>query len=767
MRPLSPRPGRDGNPSPARPRPGPVRESTLGMSPIKIFNDHFRSFSAILTPAVRTRSHVTMLLLLRLLLRLLFRFRAHGTEVLSTPGPVLLLPNHVSWFDWLFLGACLEGDWRFVTSSTTAKASPLHRWIMDNRRTFPIDPLSPYAAKHMAEYLQGGGRLVLFPEGRISDTGSLMKLFDGTGFLLHKTGARVITAYLRGAHRLPFSRNRDDKRWFPRVSVHFSPVLTPPKVEGTSTAEARDRLTEWVRDRMIEQHFATELAMGPRTLAEAIRTTAALRPGHAVLEDITGSLTYRRLTMGAALLSRRFASLLPRDSLRVGVLLPNVNSVPVTLYALWSLGKVPAILNFTTGPAIMLACARLAGLTHILTSRAFIEKARLKVEPLVEAGLTLVYLEDVRASIGTAARTAALLRLIRLPRSPVSDPQATAVVLFTSGSEGVPKGVELSHANLLANVGQLLAISDLQDTDRMFNALPLFHSFGLTAGLLLPLLRGFSTFLYPSPLHYRIVPMVAYLQNSTVLLATNTFLNLYARRAHAYDFRSLRYLFAGAEKIQEATSALWAQRFGIRILEGYGATECSPVISVNTPLAPRHGSAGRLMPGMDYRLEPIEGVPAGGRLFVRGPNVMKGYLNPDADAKFKALEGWYDTGDIVTVDDQRFIKIQGRLKRFAKISGEMISLTAVEDALGGAFPQHGLRCQVAVVSRPDEDKGEKLIAVTNEARLTLDEVRGALRAKGLPNLAMPREIKVVASIPKLGTGKTDYRELEKQLTAAT
>ena len=666
---------------PVRHAPGPVRESTLGMSPIKIFNDHLRSFSAILNPAVRTRSHVTMLLLLRLLLRLLFRFRAHGTDVLSTPGPVLLLPNHVSWFDWLFLGVCLEGDWRFVSSSTTAKASPLHRWIMDNRRTFPIDPLSPYAAKHMAEYLQGGGRLVLFPEGRISDTGSLMKLFDGTGFLLHKTGARVITAYLRGAHRLPFSRNRDDKRWFPRVSVHFSPVLTPPKIEGTSTAEARDRLTEWVRDRMIEQHFATELAMGPRTLAEAIRTTAALRPGHAVLEDITGSLTYRRLTMGAALLSRRFTSLLPRDSLRVGVLLPNVNSVPVTLYALWSLGKVPAILNFTTGPAIMLACARLAGLTHILTSRAFIEKARLKVEPLVEAGLTLVYLEDVRASIGTAARTAALLRLIRLPRSPVSDPQATAVVLFTSGSEGVPKGVELSHANLLANVGQLLAISDLQDTDRMFNALPLFHSFGLTAGLLLPLLRGFSTFLYPSPLHYRIVPMVAYLQNSTVLLATNTFLNLYARRAHAYDFRSLRYLFAGAEKIQEATSALWAQRFGIRILEGYGATECSPVISVNTPLAPRHGSAGRLMPGMDYRLEPIEGVPAGGRLFVRGPNVMKGYLNPDADAKFKALEGWYDTGDIVTVDDQRFIKIQGRLKRFAKISGEMISLT-----LGGSMP---------------------------------------------------------------------------------
>jgi len=707
-----------------------------------------------------------MLFLLRSLLRLLFGFRAYNTEVLAAPGPVLLLPNHVSWFDWLFLGACLKGDWRFVTSATTAKASPLHRWIMDNGRTFPIDPLSPYAAKRMAEYLQGGGRLVLFPEGRISDTGSLMKLFDGTGFLLHRTGAKVITAYIRGAHRLPFSRNRDDKKWFPRVTLHFSAVLTPPKVEDASTADARDRLTEWVRDCMVDQRFATNLAFGPRTLPEALREAAALRPGHRVLQDINGALTYRRVFIGAALLSRQFARLLPADSARVGVLLPNVNSVPVSLLALWSLGRVPAILNFTTGPTIMLSCARLAGLTHIVTSRAFIEKARLRMEPLIEAGIHLIYLEDVRESIGAGSRLAALCRLVRLPHAPVSDAQATAVVLFTSGSEGVPKGVELTHANLIANVGQLLSISDLQDDDRIFNALPLFHSFGLTAGVLLPMIRGFSTFLYPSPLHYRIVPMVAYLQNSTVLLATNTFLNLYARRAHAYDFRSLRYLFAGAEKVQEATSTLWAQRFGVRILEGYGATECGPVISVCTPLSPRHGSAGRLMPGMDYQLVPVEGVSEGGRLLVRGPNVMKGYLNADADAKFKALDGWYDTGDIVTVDAQRFIKIQGRLKRFAKISGEMISLTAVEDALAGAFPHHGLRCQIAVIARPDEDKGEKLIAVTNEPRLTLDEVRSAVKAKGLPNLASPRAVIVVASIPKLGTGKTNHRELERQLAEA-
>ncbi|HLP07392.1 MAG TPA: AMP-binding protein [Opitutaceae bacterium] len=700
---------------------------------------------------------------LRLLVRLLYRFRAYNTAVLRTPGPVLLLPNHVSWFDWLFLGLCLEPDWRFVTSSTTAQTSFLHRWVMVNRRTFPIDPLSPYAAKHMAEYLQHGGRLVLFPEGRISVTGSLMKLFDGTGFLLHRTKAKVILAHLRGAHHLPWSRNPDRKRWFPAVSVHFTDALTPPHVDHLATSNARDRLTDWVLEQMRAHRFATEHAFGPATLPAAIRETARRAPGAIAVADVAASLTYRRLFVGATLLGRQFRVLLAPEAERVGVLLPNVNATPVTLLALWSLGKVPAILNYTTGPAIMVTCAQLAGLKQVLTSRAFVEKAKLKLEPLVEAGIELLYLEDIRPRISAFAKLAALAGLLRLPQPPRNDPAATAVVLFTSGSEGVPKGVELTHANLLANLRQLLAISDLTDHERMFCALPLFHSFGLTGGLLLPLVRGFQTFLYPSPLHYRIVPTAVYMQRSTLLLATNTFLNLYARRAHPYDFRLLRYLFAGAEKIQETTSALYAQRFGVRILEGYGATECSPVLAVNTPLTARVGTAGKLLPGMEAKIEPVEGVPEGGRLLVRGPNVMKGYLNPEPNAKFLALDGWYDTGDIVTIDAENFIRIQGRLKRFAKISGEMVSLGAVEDALTGAFPQFGLRCAVAIIARPDEDKGERLIAVANEPRVTLEAIRAILRERGLPNLAMPRELKAVPQIPKLGTGKTDHRALEKLL----
>ena len=827
--------------------------------------------------------------LLRLLLKLCFRFRAYNTGVLKTPGPVLLIPNHATWIDWLFLWVLLDLDWKFVVSNIVAQYSWIHRKVMLNRRTFPVEVASPYAVKRMAEYLAQGGRLVLFAEGQMTYTGSLMKLYDGTGFLLHKTQAKLITCYLRGANRLRWSRQPGWRKWWPRISVHFSPVLAPPSVAHLSASEARTRLTNWLRDHMLRQQFQTEMEFEPGNVLDAIVASARLQPGKTVLQDATmQELTYRRLLVGADLLADKLsqalarsaaepltpslspsdgervnerASLRPSDgekgdgrvsaspsdgeraAERVGVLLPNVNATPVVLLSLWALGRVPAVLNFSTGAATMLACAQLAGLRCLLTSQAFIKRAKLNLEPFSQAGLRIVYLEDVRAQITKWEKLAALIRLTLNPgalcrharyvrrvagrgeagRAVLCAPQSTAgteagaqrsarpaaavssrgvegvprvdvaashasritdhasrvtpdprmannrsptadspaVVLFTSGSEGAPKGVELTHANLLANIRQMLAVIDLTDHDRFFNALPLFHSFGLTVGALLGLVRGLYVFLYPSPLHYRVVPTLFYDRHCTVFLSTNTFLNGYARKAHAYDFRSLRYLFAGAEKVQDDTARAWAQRFGVRVLEGYGATECSPVISANTPMAPSHGSAGRLLPGIEYRIEPVEGVTEGGRLFVRGPNVMRGYLNPDADAKFKELDGWYDTGDIARVDDHGYLFILGRLKRFAKVSGEMVSLTAVEDALAGAFPQYGLRCQVAILARPDPDKGEALVAVANEPKLKLDEIRAAIQAKGLTNLCVPREVKYLREIPKLGAGKVNHRELVK------
>lgn len=701
---------------------------------------------------------------LRWLVRRLYGLRMHNLEVLNTPGPVLLIPNHVSWLDWLFVGVCLAEDWKFVVSSTSAQTSWLHRKIMINRRSFPIDTLSPYAVKHMAEFLQKNGRLVLFAEGRLSRTGTLMKLFDGTGFLLHKTNARVITCYLRGAHRLPFSPNRDQKRWFPRISVHFSGALTPPKIEHVSTAEARDRLTSWLRNQMLGHQFETEMKFGAPTVLEAIVQTAQVRPKHVVVQDILARVDYRRLLLGAALLREQLSQLLDADNPRVGVLLPNAIGLPVTLLACWSLGKVPCLLNYSSGPATMLACAQLAGMKQIVTSRSFIARAKLNVEPLTAAGLQFLYAEDIRKRITARAKIAGALRARFGLGSLLKTAQATddtAVVLFTSGSEGVPKGVELTHRNLLSNVRQMLSVIDLQDWDRLFNAMPMFHSFGLTVGTLVPLVRGLFVFLYPSPLHFRLIPNILYLTDSTVMLGTNTFLAGYARRAHPMDFRTTRYLIAAAEKLQDHTIQIWTRQYGVRPLEGYGATECSPAVSVNTPLGFKAGTAGRLLPGVEYRLEPVEGVAEGGRLHVRGPNVMRGYLNPDANEKFKALGGWYDTGDIAKVDVEGFVSILGRLKRFAKISGEMVSLTAVEEALAGAFPQFGQRFQIAVVTRPDPEKGEALIAVSNEPKLTLPEVRSAIQARGLPNLAVPRELKHMKDLPKLGTGKINHRELEK------
>jgi acyl-[acyl-carrier-protein]-phospholipid O-acyltransferase/long-chain-fatty-acid--[acyl-carrier-protein] ligase len=708
-----------------------------------------------------------MKMILRLVLRLLFRFRTENESVLDTPGPVILLPNHSSWFDWLFLAACVDTRWRFVTSIQSSRRSWLHRLIMVNRFTFPVEPESPYSVKRMASFLHSGGRLVLFPEGRLSRTGALMKLFDGTGFLLFKTRPKVITCYIRGAYRLPYSPNGCHKRFFPRVSVHFGEVETPPIAHNTSTSHARAVLTHWLQDRMAMHHFRVEQRASPATILRSVMSAAHADPGKTVVQDFQRqSLSYRKLMVGVDILAARWLKLLPADPAeRVGVLLPNANAMPVTLLSLWAVDKVPAVLNYSSGMAAMLQCCKIAGIRRVIASRRFMDKAKIESQPFEEAGMEMIYLEDVRKAVGKAAQAFSLLRMglnLRLAERRACSTD-TAVVLFTSGSEGPPKAVELTHSNILSNIWQMLSVVDLTEMDRFCDVLPPFHSFGLTIGMFLPLVRGCYVFLYPSPLHYLMVPTVFYDFDCTVFLSTNTFLNGYGRKAHPYDFRSLRLVFAGAEKLQPATADLWARRFGVRVLEGYGTTECSPCVSANTPLFPRFGSTGRLLPGMEYRLEPVEGVREGGRLWLRGPNIMKGYINPVENARFQSQGGWYDTGDIARVDEDGYLYLMGRIKRFAKISGEMVSLTAVEEALGGAFPEFGLHCELAVVAHHDAIRGESLVAVVNEKHITLRMIRAVLRDKGLNNLSHPRDIVYVSTIPKLGSGKTNHRELERML----
>ncbi|HEX8665120.1 MAG TPA: AMP-binding protein [Beijerinckiaceae bacterium] len=474
----------------------------------------------------------------------------------------------------------------------------------------------------------------------------------------------------------------------------------------------------------------------------------------AVEDPERNPLTYGRLVLGALVLGRRLAAITAPGE-RVGVLLPNVQGVAVVLFALNARGRVPAMLNFTAGVKNLKAACDLAAVKTVLTSRRFVEQGKLDdVVAALGEGRRIVWVEDLRAaltSLDKAIGFAESLIARRVAARSGMGPDDPAVILFTSGSEGVPKGVALSNANLVANARQIAAhaAGALSPADTLFNPLPVFHSFGLTAGLLLGLLSGMKVVLYPSPLHYRQVPKLIGATGATILFATDTFLQGYARAAEADDLKSVRYVIAGAERVKEETRRLW-DRAGATILEGYGATECAPVIACNLPDRNRPGSVGPFLPGTEWRLDPVEGIAEGGRLFVKGPNVMLGYLDAAAPGGVAAPEeGFHDTGDIVSVDDG-FVTIRGRAKRFAKIGGEMVSLAAVEAVAQGLWPESNH----VVVALPDPRKGEQIVLVTDNDSADRDALLAHAREQGFPELWVPKAI-LVAPIPVMGSGKID------------
>jgi len=467
-------------------------------------------------------------------------------------------------------------------------------------------------------------------------------------------------------------------------------------------------------------------------------------------------ISFGRLVLGAFVLGRKLAALTEPGE-KVGLLLPNVQGMAVTLFGLTAYGRIPALLNFTAGTKNLRAACEIAPLSTIVTARRFIDQAKLDDElEAIGQGRRVIFLEDIRKELTSLDKAIGALSALAprmVHRRHAAGPDDPAVVLFTSGTEGKPKGVVLSHANLVSNARQIfqLGAGFLSERDIVMNPLPAFHSFGLTAGLLMPLLHGMKVVLYPSPLHYKQVPKLIGEMGCTFLFATDTFLQGYARAADEGDLKSVRYVVAGAERVKPETRRMW-EPYGTTILEGYGCTECAPVLACNTPVATKEGSVGRLLPGITAKLVPVEGIHEGGKLMVKGPNVMLGYLNADEPGAIAPPQGgWHDTGDIVVIEDG-YITIRGRARRFAKLGGEMVSLAAVESMIAGLWPGHNH----VVVALPDARKGEQLVLVTEKPNAERKALQDEAKAQGFPELWLPRAILVTSVIPVLGNGKIDY-----------
>ena len=711
----------------------------------------------------------TLRAVFRLYFELFHRLRVTGVENLENLGDrVIFVVNHLSFADGVLIAASLPDapEPTFVVNSFIAQKW----WARTGLKavdTFQVDPSSAYAVRGMIHAVQDGRRLVIFPEGRITRTGVLMKVYSGTGMVADKTDALVVPIHIDGLQYTRLGRLGGiiRLRWFPPITVKIYPPVrlsAPEGMQGRNRREALGRALQGVMEDAAYRSRDTD-----RTLFRAVLDAkTAFGPKRVIADDITYKpVNYATLVLGAAVLGRRLETL-TRDgdaAGRVAVMLPNATAALVTILGLSAFGRVPAMLNFSAGPEAMLDACRAARATKVISSRAFVAKGKLDAAVArMEGHVTFIWLEDVRASLTFADKLRGLWHraTARGLVGARGDPDGVAAILFTSGTTGTPKAVLLSHRNILANWAQVTAVIDFTPADRVVNAMPMFHSFGLTGGTLLPLLIGARTFYYPSPLHYRVVPETIYDTDCTIVFGTDTFLAGWARYAHQYDFHTVRYAFAGAEKVRDSTRKLFSERFGVRILEAYGATECAPALAINSAMQNRPGTVGRLLPGIDAKVVPVEGTD-GGVLWVHGPNVMIGTVTAADPNHIDAPEdGWYDTGDVVTLDPERFLTIVGRVKRFAKPGGERISMDGCEELAGACWPG----AMHAVIAVPDARKGEALVLVTTQPDATAKALLAFARERGLGEIMVPRVVLVVAKLPLLGSGKVNYPAVQAMVT---
>jgi acyl-[acyl-carrier-protein]-phospholipid O-acyltransferase/long-chain-fatty-acid--[acyl-carrier-protein] ligase len=711
-----------------------------------------------------------------LLTRFCYRVRALGRENVPASGPALLLPNHVTWVDALLIAATQQRRIRFVMWREMYERGGFG-WLYRLMGVIPIahndPPKEILRSLRAAREALGAGYLVcLFPEGALTRNGHMRAFRPGFERILRGTDYPIIPVHIHGgwgsifshAYGPPLSSLRPRRFPYP-VVVHFGRPLP-----ATATVqEVRLRITETGGETVQELRHEGE-TLGPLFVRSARR-----RWGRAAMSDTTGKrLTYGKALISAIVLAKTLDPMTKGQKM-VGVMLPATVGGALINFALTILGRTPVNLNFTASPDAFQSALSQTEITTIISSRSFLEK----LEDF-EAPEGTVFMEDISAGISPAIKLSALLEALFAPRSyinrnSVRNPDELATVIFSSGSTAEPKGVMLSHHNITSNIEGFSRVTHFNREDGMCAALPFFHSFGYTATLWCPVIWGFRVAYHPNPLDGAKIAEIVREERSTILLATPTFLLAYIRKASAEDFSTLRIVVTGAEKLKERVAASFEKKFGTRPLEGYGATELSPVVSLNIPdvvdgdldqVGTKSGSIGHPIPGVALKIVDIDsGADLAwgekGVVLVKGPNVMMGYLNQPQKTAEVLKAGWYNTGDVGKMDEDGFVVLVDRISRFSKIGGEMVPHLAIEEKLhecAGATEQ-----VLVVTSIPDEKKGEKIMVLYVEAAGNPKQLYQQLADTDLPNLWKPRAENYIEieSMPMLGSGKLDLKTIKQ------
>lgn len=699
----------------------------------------------------------------RFLLKKIYRIEVKGIENFKNAGSrVVIISNHISYMDPPIIASFLSDRIVFAIDSVWAEKWWVKSFIMKVCRSYPVDRNNPMAMKSLIDEIRRGRKVAIFPEGRLTETGGLMKIYDGPGMIADKAGAVILPVRVDGMEHTCFSKLKHIPRLriFPKVTLTILPPVQIAVPEKMLNRDRRKYLSTKLYDIMCSMMF--ESSNYKQTLFQSLIDSGKIYGFRKkIAQDLDNNVSFRTLIAKSFILGNEIS----KETIGgeyVGVMLPNAVATMVTFFAMQSIGRIPAMLNFTSGTANIISACETLKLRIVYTSRKFIEKAELAdLARNLEAKYKVIYLEDLKHQISVFSKigylAASFIPDIFYNKFFAKDFDTTkpAVALFTSGTEGAPKSVILSHENIQSNWAQVTARFDFDASNIAFNALPLFHCFGLT-GMFLMMKNGIKSFFYPSPLHYRQIPEIIYDLGATILFSTDTFLNGYAKYADQYDFYSMRYIIAGAEKLKPETRKLWLNRFGVRILEGYGVTEASPVISANSFMHEKPGTVGRFMPNIEYKLEPVEGLDKGGLLWIKGPNVMMGYVKPKNPGHIEPLkDGWYNTGDIVDVDSDGYITILGRQKRFAKIGGEMVSLAVIEEFAVKVDKEESHAAMYVV----DDKKGEQILLFTTSKKVNRDSIKSVLEERDFAGYYLPKYFVHVKEIPVLATGKTNYRKL--------